>query len=164
MKLGNVFADKFQEIANKSKWSPFRKTMRLELLTTLDGIASEMTLKWREDDELRIDRAYYNRDSVRPTIAVKQESVRRDWESDIRRLLRANARLSILICFLTEQEQNELRGEIVNKLDTEMRVGRFSDEFMLISGNSSTQSKDMNFVIYSYFPKIFEKKIIYDIP
>lgn len=169
MKLGKDFARKFLEITSKHKWPPYRASMdsyepriwREEILKILDKVASEMKLEWKEEDMLRIDRAYYEGGSDRPIVAAKLESTpRRDWESDIRRLLVANARLRVLICYPPEKEQFGLRRIIMGMLDSEMQVGRFSDEFLLILGKTYAYPRAGKvFSIYLYSPTMVEKKL-----
>lgn len=169
MKLGKDFAGKFLEITSKHKWPPFRASMdsyepriwREEILKILDKVASEMKLEWKEEDMLRIDRAYYKGEFDCPIVAVKQQGTgRRDWESEVRRLLIVNARLSVLICYPPEREQSGLRRTIMGMLNSEMRVGRFSDEFLLILGKAYAYPRAGKvFSIYSYSPTMVEKKL-----
>ena len=131
------------------------------MLKILDKVASEMKLEWKEEDMLRIDRAYYEGGSDRPIVAVKQESTpRKDWESDIRRLLAVKTRLRVLICHPAEKEQSGLRRTIMGMLNSEMQVGRFSEEFLLILGKSYAYPRAGRvFSIYSYSPTMVEKKL-----
>lgn len=169
LELGKDFAGKFLEITSKHKWPSFPETMnsygprirREEMLKILDKVASEMKLEWKEEDRLRIARAYYKGEADYPIVAVKQESTgKRDGESEIRRLLVVNARLRVLICHPPEKEQFVLRRRIMGMLNSEMKAGRFTDEFLLIlvKAYSYPRAREM-FSIYSYSPGIFEKKL-----
>jgi len=127
----------------------------------LDKVAASMKLEWKQEEMLRIDRAYYRGDVDCPVVAVEHENGYKGiWESEIPKLLAVNAGLRVLICYPPEKEHYILQKRIKGKLNAEMRDGRFDDEFLLILGKNEVCPREKkSFNIYWYYPGVYRKKL-----
>jgi hypothetical protein len=127
----------------------------------LDKVADRMKMRWKEEEMLRIDRAYYRGSVDCPVIVVEHENGYKGiWDSEIPRLLAVDADLRVLICYPPEKEHFLIQRKLKGKLNMEMHEGRFNDEFLLILGKNEVYPRDKeSFNIYWYYPGIYEKKL-----
>lgn len=170
MELGEEFAKHFLRVYGEHRWprlersvsSYGRKIWTEEMFKILDKVADRMKFQWKEEEMLRIDRAYYRGDADCPVVAVEHENGYKGiWESEIPRLLAVNSELRVLICYPPKKEHFMLQKRMQGKLNAEMRDGRFSDEFLLILGKEGEvypREKD-SFSIYWYSLGIYTKKL-----
>jgi hypothetical protein len=168
--LGKIYAKHFLKVYSEHRWPGLKKTVdsygpkiwTKEMFRILDKIADKMKLEWKQDEMLRIDKAYYRGDSDCPTVVVEHENGYKGiWDSELPRLFAADANLRVLICYPPEKEHFLLQRRIKGKLNTEMQESRFDDEFLLILGkNEVYPRKKESFNIYWFYPGIYGKKLI----
>lgn len=170
LELGKDFAKYFLTEYTEHRWPRLRRSVDSygpsiwteQMFKILDKVAGRMKLEWKEEEMLRIDRAYYRADEECPTIAVEHENGYKGiWESEIHRLLVVNANLRVLICYPPKKEHFMLQKRVQGKLNAEMRDGHFNKEFLLILGKENeVYPRDKNsFNIYWYSPGIYTRKL-----
>jgi len=166
---GKNFVNQFLRVYSEHRWPRLNRTIKSygpaiwtkEMLKILDKVADRMKLEWKEEEMLRIDRAYYHGYVDCPLVAVEHENGYKGiWESEIPRLLAVNARLRVLICYPPEKEHFMIQKRLRGKLNAEMRDGRFNDEFLLILGKNEVYPREKeSFNIYWYYPGVYSRKL-----
>jgi len=170
MGLGKDFAKYFMKIYSEHRWPRLERNVSSygskiwtqQMFRILDKVADKMKLEWKQEEMLRIDRAYYRGDAECPVVAVEHENGYKGiWNSEVPRLLAVDADLRVLICYPPKKEHFILQKMIQGKLNAEMRDGRFNDEFLLILGKEEETfpREKESFNIYWYSPGIYTKKL-----
>lgn len=170
MELGKKFAQCFIREYSKHRWPCPKRNVdsygptiwTKQMFRILDKVADRMNLQSKEEELMRIDRAYYRSEEECPVVAVEHENGYKGiWESEIHRLLVVNADLRVLICYPPKKGHYMLQKKMQGKLNAEMREGHFDQEFLLILGKEGevyTRQKD-SFNIYLYSKGIYTKKL-----
>jgi len=174
LELGKAFSKYFLQEYSKHRWPGLKRgdrgyrysTWTQQMFKIFDKVARRMKLEIKEREMLRIDVAYYRSDEDCPIVALEHENdpskYEQIWESEIPRLLAANARLRVLVCYPPEKGHYMLQRRMKGKLNALIRNGHFDkdDEFLLILGKgTNVYARDrQSFNIYRCFPGIYIEK------
>jgi hypothetical protein len=121
----------------------------------LEKTARNLGLERKRTELRRIDLTWYRGDEDTPEVMVEHENGYKGiWKEELPKLLSSAADLKVLICYPPKAKYWEIANRLTVVLNSEKRLEKFSEEFLLVMGKSEeivTRDPE-GFVIYIYTP------------